>query len=558
MLEGICAAHDSHSRDPLTTLDRLGDCRPIVDGELARLGGLDVIDRIWSGDHTLWKPLPDEITDRLGWLSLPADMRSHVQDLASFADEVARDGYTHVVLLGMGGSSLGPEMLRQAFGSAHGRPDLTVLDSTVPSWVRNVADGIDPARTLFLVSSKSGTTIEPNVLYSYFRDLVDHAVGRSRAGRSFAAVTDPGTALEELASRDGFRRVFHGNTEVGGRYSILSAFGLVPAALVGIDVEEMLVRAAGMRDAYMAADPGQNPGAALGAAMGRLALEGRDKLTIFASPLIAGFGLWVEQLVAESLGKEGRGVVPVAGESPLGPEAYLGDRFFVHLRLEGDDNSSVDSALEVLSRSGHPVVTLDLLDLYDLAAEVFRWEFAIAVAGAVLEVNPFDQPDVQAAKDMTNSVLAEFERTGTLPDAPETMHALDLLSLGRPGDYVVIMAYARQTPELDAAIDELRRTLMTRFRVATTMGYGPRFLHSTGQLHKGGPPYGLFLQVVEETGADILIPGQSYSFGVLASAQALGDLRALETTGRRVSRLDSDGGSAAAVTALASSLAASA
>ena len=323
----------------MTNLDGLGRCRPDVADELARLRDLDAIGRIWRGDHTLWKPSPDEITDRLGWLSLPTDMGSHTADFVSFADEVARDGYTHVVLLGMGGSSLGPEMLRQAFGSATGRPELVVLDSTAPGWVRAVADSIDPSSTLFLVSSKSGTTIEPNVLYSYFRDLVDGAVGRDRAGRSFAAVTDPGTALEVLASGDGFRRVFRGNPEVGGRYSILSAFGLVPAALMGIDVEKMLGRAASMRDACTAADPGDNPGAALGAAMARLAIEGRDKLTIFASPSIAGFGLWVEQLVAESLGKEGRGVVPVAGEYPLGPDAYGDDRLFVHLRLEGDDNS---------------------------------------------------------------------------------------------------------------------------------------------------------------------------------------------------------------------------
>ena len=384
---------------------------------------------------------------------------------------------------------------------------------------------------------------------------MDDAVGRDRAGKSFAAVTDPGTALEELAHRDGFRRVFHGKPEVGGRYSILSSFGLVPAALVGIDVGKMLDRAAGMRDACEAADPHDNPGAALGAAMGRLALEGRDKLTIFASPSIAGFGLWVEQLVAESLGKEGRGVVPVAGEAGLGPDAYGGDRLFVHLRLEGDDNSHVDVTLEDLARSGHPVIRLDLGDLFDLASEVFRWEFAIAVAGAVLEVNPFDQPDVQAAKDMTNSVLAEFESSGELPGAPDTMPAPDLLSLVRPGDYVAIMAYAHQTPELDAAVDGLRRALMTRFRVATTMGYGPRFLHSTGQLHKGGPNSGVFLQIVEETGADVDIPGRPFSFGVLASAQALGDLRALQAAGRRVSRLDSEG-CVAAVMALTGSLSA--
>ena len=551
-------ACDSPLRDSMTDPDGLGGFRPIVEDELTRLRGLDVVERIWRGDHTVWKPSPDEITDRLGWLTLPGDMASEASALTAFADDARRDGCTHVVLLGMGGSSLGPELLRQTFGSAPGHPEMIVLDSTVPGWVRDVVDRIDSARTLFLVSSKSGTTVEPNVLYSYFRALVDGAVGCDRARMSFAAVTDPGTALEELASREGFRRVFHGNPDVGGRYSILSNFGLVPAALMGIDVGKMLDRASRMRDACLAADPGDNPGAVLGASIGRLALEGRDKLTIFASPSIAGFGLWVEQLVAESLGKEGRGVVPVAGEAPLGPNAYGDDRLFVHLRLEGGDNSPVDEALEGLARSGQPVVRLDLGDIFDLAAEVFRWELAVAVAGVVLEVNPFDQPDVQAAKDMTNSVLAEFERSGSLPDAPETMPAADLLSLVRPGDYVAIMAYAHQSPELDAAVDDLRRALMTRFRVATTMGYGPRFLHSTGQLHKGGPSSGLFLQLVDDTGADVDIPGQPYSFGVLSSAQALGDLRALKAAGRRVCRTDPSGGCVAAVASLAGWLATSA
>ncbi len=535
----------------MTDPDGLGGFRPIVEDELTRLRGLHAIERIWRGDHSVWKPAPDEITDRLGWLSLPSDMATEAPALAHLSDEVQRDGCTHVVLLGMGGSSLGPELLRQTFGSAPGHPEMIVLDSTVPGWVRDVVDRIDAARTLFLVSSKSGTTVEPNVLYSYFRNLVEGAVHRGRGGMSFVAVTDPGTALEELASAEGFRRVFHGKPDVGGRYSILSNFGLVPAALMDIDIEKMLDRASRMRDACLAADPGDNPGAVLGAAIGRLALEGRDKLTILASPSITGFGLWVEQLVAESLGKEGRGVVPIAGEAPLGPDAYGSDRLFVHLRLKGDDNSPVDEAMEGLARSGQPVVRLDLGDLFDLAAEVFRWEFAVAVAGAVLEVNPFDQPDVQAAKDMTNNVLAEFERSGALPDVPETMPAADLLALVRPGDYTAIMAYAHQSPDLNAVVDDLRRALMTRYRVATTMGYGPRFLHSTGQLHKGGPASGLFLQLVDDTGADVDIPGQPYSFGVLASAQALGDLRALKAAGRRVCRVDTNGGCVAAVNALA-------
>ena len=544
--------------DPTTALYTLGRHRAIAGDELIRLRETHIVERIWQGDHSVWKPSPEEIVNRLGWLSLPEKMTGETSDLARFSDEVRQEGYAHVVLLGMGGSSLGPEMLRQAFGSAPGRPELIVLDSTVPAWVGDVSGRIDPARTLFLVSSKSGTTIEPNVMYSHFRSLVGDAVGRDKAGQHCVAVTDPGTALEELASMYGFRRVFYGDPEVGGRYSILSSFGLVPAALMGIDVVGMLDRAARMHAFCMAADIADNPGGALGAAIGRLALEGRDKLTILASPSIAGFGLWVEQLVAESLGKEGRRVVPVAGEAALDSDVYGDDRLFVQVRLEGDDNALIDEAVEGLSRSEQPFIRLDLGDTLDLGAEVFKWEFAVAMAGAVLGVNPFDQPDVQAAKDMTNSVLAEFESSGTLPDAPETMPATDLPSQVRPGDYVAIMAYAHQTPELDAAVDGLRRALMTRFQVATTMGYGPRFLHSTGQLHKGGPPSGVFLQLVDDSGADIQIPGRPYSFGVLASAQALGDLRALQAEGRRVSRLDTRGGCVSAVEALTRSLIASA
>ncbi len=541
-------------RDPTTALYTLGRHRAIAGDELIRLREINVVERVWRGDHSVWKPSPDEITNRLGWLSIPEDMAGETSALTAFAGDIRREGYNHVVLLGMGGSSLGPELLRQAFGSKPGSPGLTVLDSTVPGWVSDVSDRIDPARTLFIVSSKSGTTIEPNVLYSYFRGLVDRSVGNAGAGKNFVAVTDPGAALEKLAARDGFRRVFHGNADVGGRYSILSNFGLVPAALMGIDIDELLERAARMRAFCMGADIADNPGGALGAAIGRLALEGRDKLTLLASPSITGFGLWVEQLVAESLGKECRGVVPVAGEAALGPDAYGDDRLFVQVRLEGDDNALIDEAVEDLSRSERPFIRLELGDRLDLGGEVFKWEVAVAVAGAVLGVNPLDQPDVQAAKDMTSSVLAEFESSGSLPDAPETMPVPDLLSEIRPGDYVAIMAYARQTPELDAAVDGLRRALMTRFQVATTMGYGPRFLHSTGQLHKGGPPSGVFLQLVEDSGADIEIPGQPYSFGVLASAQALGDLRALQAQGRRASGLDTSGGCVSAVEALTGSL----
>ncbi len=551
----------------MTDSNSLGRWEPAVQDELAALRVQNITQRIWSRDHTVWKPNPDEIADRLGWLDAPRDMASETASLASFADQIKRDGYRRVVLLGMGGSSLGPEMLRQIFGSAPEYPELIVLDSTVPQWVRAVADSIDPARALFIVSSKSGSTIEPNDLYAYFRGLADDALGREAANRSFVAITDPGVPLAELASRDGFRRVFENPPDIGGRYSVLSYFGLVPAALMGIDLVALLGRANGMRDACAGAAPlppmdevqaegapRDDPGARLGAAIGRLALEGRDKLTIVASPSMAGFGLWAEQLIAESLGKEGRGVIPVAGEPILDPNAYGDDRLFVHVRLESDDAPAMDAAVEKLAQSGQPVVRLHMRDRYDVAAEIFRWEFAIAVAGAVIGVQPFDQPDVQAAKEMTNSVLAEFEQSGSLPDAPATPSFSDLASLIGPGDYVAVMAYLRQSPDLDRALENLRRAVMRRFGAATTMGYGPRFLHSTGQLHKGGPPSGVFLQLVGDDRADADVPGKPYTFGALAGAQALGDLLALKTAGRRVARLDVGSDPAAVLTALAAAL----
>ena len=516
----------------------LGDYLAGVESALSGLQSRRVISRIWSGDHTVWKPDPTEISNRLGWLTVTDAMREQIPAMQALAQEVRDAGIRHVVLLGMGGSSLGPEVLRQTFGSAPGYPELIVLDSTVPGWVQSVTDAIDPAHTLFLVSSKSGSTTEPNMFYAYFRGLVEKAAGKDGAGQHFIAVTDSGTSLEKLAIDQGFRRVFANPPEIGGRYSVLSYFGLVPAALIGLDLSRLIDRADRMREETVSTVAVQeNPGAWLGAVMGVLAQQGRDKLTLVTSPSIGSFGLWVEQLIAESTGKEGLGIIPVAGEPLTSPNHYGGDRLFVYLRLDGDDNDESDRAVQAIQESGQPLVRLNLRDKYDVGAEFFRWEMATAVAGSILGINPFDQPNVQAAKDMTDSVLGQFERSGELPPMEASSSLGDLLSQAGPGDYLVIMAYIRQTPQVDQALDDLRRKVTARHGIATTMGYGPRFLHSTGQLHKGGPGSGLFLQLTGEHAHDLTIPGAPYTFGVLADGQAVGDLQALRASERRAVRV---------------------
>ena len=516
----------------------VGDYLPDVESALADLQRRNVVGRIWRGDHTVWKDDPTDITNRLGWLSVTDTMCEQATVLESLAQEVKKAGYRHLVLLGMGGSSLGPEVLRQTFGTTSGYPELIVLDSTVPAQVQAVTEAINPVRTIFLVSSKSGSTTEPNMFYAYFRKLVDDVVGQEAAGQNFIAVTDPGTPLAALAQQQGFRRLFLNPPDIGGRYSVLSYFGLVPAALTGVDISKLLDRADCMREGSASCVPvHDNPGAWLGAVMSVLARQGRDKLTLVTSPSIRSFGLWVEQLIAESTGKDGTGIVPVAGEPMASAESYGDDRVFVYLRLNGDDNGAVDDSIQSIKSSGHPVVRLELQDKYDLGAEFFRWELATAVAGSGLGINPFDQPNVQAAKDMTESLLSQFQSSGKLAEMEASSDLKSLLSKAGKGDYLAIMAYTQQTPRVDQALDLLRRKVMERHGIATTMGYGPRFLHSTGQLHKGGPASGLFLQLTAGHAHDIPIPEEVYTWGVLADAQALGDLQALRSSDRRAVRV---------------------
>ncbi len=525
----------------MTDRYHLGDYSQLVAHAAAKLDSQRVPARLHAHDHTLWSEDPTEISDRLAWLTLPTDMRSELPGLHEFANSIRSAGYQHVALLGMGGSSLGPEVIRQVIGRtmANGAyPRMLTLDSTVPDWVAATTGQIDPKRTLFAVSSKSGTTTEPLTFYAYFRGLVEEAAGVEAAGDNFIAVTDPATALAKRAETENFRRAFLNNPEIGGRYSVLSYFGLAPAALTGVDLDRLLASAERMQARCLTDEPAaESPGAWLGAAIGTMVQHGRDKLTLIATDSMTPFGLWVEQLLAESTGKDSTGVIPVAAE-PLPSHAdgcYGNDRFFVQLRLADDDNAGPDGLVRQLQEAGHPVAVLELSDVYDLGAEFYRWEYATAIAGHVLGIHPFDQPDVQGAKDRTVSVLEQWQRDGKLPSARSDDGAklASLLEASQSGDYMATMAYLPDTPAIRGAIHDLRHHVMAKYGIATTMGYGPRFLHSTGQLHKGGPASGIFLQLTQDHQTDIPIPGWDLSFGVLADAQALGDLQALDDLGRR-------------------------
>jgi len=525
----------------------LGRYQETVDSALEEMAENQIVKRIWAHDHTVWKSEPTEITNRLGWLHTAELMSENLRHLHAITEDVRSDGYTHALLLGMGGSSLAPEVFRKTFGVAEGYVDLAVLDSTDPGAILVHADELDLARTLFIVATKSGTTVETLSLFKFFYNRVAEALSAGRAGKHFVAITDPGSQLADLASQHGFRATFLNDSNIGGRYSVLSYFGLVPAALVGVDVFRLLDRALEKASACEGCvTVADNPGAWLGAILGELAKVGQDKLTLVVSPPVSSFGNWVEQLIAESTGKEGRGILPVVSE-PLGPpDVYGDDRVFVHLRLRDDETQ--DAALATLEEAGHPVVRLHLHDSYDLGGQFFLWEMANAVAGYRLGINPFDQPNVEAAKALARLMVAEYTATGALPtseSAPLTAEALSqFLAEAEPHDYVALQAYVHPTSDTDAALLELRTRLRDRLGVATTVGYGPRYLHSTGQLHKGDGGNGLFVQFTSEDPQDAPIPDKagspvsSITFGVLKAAQALGDQQALLDAGRRVIRFE--------------------
>ena len=539
--------------------------------------------KLWQHDKSLWTNADE---DRwLGWLDSTSD--AEIADYLDFAQEIKHEGFADAVLLGMGGSSLGPDVLAATFGHRNGWPRLRVLDSTVPAQIRTVEAGIDLAKTLFIVSSKSGSTTESNILTNYFFKRVADEVGAKNAGKHFIAITDPRSSLENRAHEQDFRQVFFGVRSIGGRYSVLSPFGLVPAAIAGIDIAELVrLTRTMMRSCGPDVAPAENPGIGLGIAFGAAAACGRDKVTIVTSPALSSFGVWAEQLFAESTGKHGKGLIPVDGE-PLGrPEVYGEDRFFIALALDGENDEAQEAKLDALEKAGHPVVRIVQHSVGHIGQEFFRFEIATATAGAVLDINPFDQPDVEASKVKTRELTAAFEKSGALP--PETPVCSDKsLSLytdannaealrkvgadggveswlkahfGRigAGDYVAMLVYLAQNDKIAARLQHLRLALRDRRHVATCLEFGPRFLHSTGQAYKGGPDSGVFLQITSDDSEDLAIPGHRASFGVVKAAQARGDFDVLAERGRRALRVhlngDLNAGLAALETAVGRSL----
>jgi len=541
---------------------RLGKYHKRVEKRLKDWQDAQVAKRIWQKDHTVWsKDLQPELTDRLGWLELPETMEKQLAALRSFADKAKADGMKHVVLLGMGGSSLAPEVFQETFGNAPGYPKLRVLDSTHPAAVKAVERDIDVAHTIFLVSSKSGTTTETNSFFFYFWDKLKKL--GADAGPHFVAITDPSTALEKLAKERNFRATFNAPESVGGRYSALTMFGLVPAALIGVDIGAVLGRARRMSAACGAAiADGSNPGLILGAALGELTLAKRDKVTFICSLSLAAFPSWVEQLIAESTGKENKGIVPVANESVSAPEKYGSDRFFVYLRLAGDENHLLDRQVAALEANGHPVVQIDLNDKHDIGQEFFRWEFAVAAASAALGINPFNQPDVQLAKDLAKKAMGDGGQGDT--KFKDEIAAAESASLGKAvsawlgkkksRDYVVVQVYIEPSRENTAKLQALCVALQSRLGVATTLGFGPRFLHSTGQLHKGGPNSALVLQIVDQPADNLAVPETNYTFDALIQAQAIGDYTALKQRRRRALRVNLGGDSAGGLARLTDSI----
>lgn len=514
----------------------LGAYQQAYETALRQLDAAGFQRRLLAKDPSLWNGDQPAIANRLGWLTVSQTMRDWLPELTAFAADVRQTGFERVVLLGMGGSSLAPEVMSIIFGTAAGYPSLLLLDTTDPATIANAERSLDLERTLFVVSSKSGATIETASLQCYFADKC------RRPPANFIAITDPGTPLADQAKADGFRRVFLNPPDVGGRFSALSCFGLVPAAAIGVDVARLL-DSADATDARTAVE--------FGAMLGGLALAGRDKVTFVATPSLRGFGAWAEQLLAESTGKLGKGIVPVDGE-PLGaPGVYGEDRVFAYLRLAGE--SGPEAQLRALEAAGHPVITITLADRYGLGTEFLRWEVATAAAGAVLGINPFDEPNVAEAKERTSEILRQGAAYGRTRAAGVT-EVSAVLESARPGDYIAILAYVPRTTGHDQLLTRLRVTIRDRTRLATSAGYGPRYLHSTGQLFKGGPDTGIFLQIVADDAVDLPIPGAAYSFGALKAAQALGDLQALESRGRRVVRLDVGAGATAALERTVSAL----
>ncbi len=522
------------------------------------------VQKLWARDPSLWTNSGED--KWLGWLDIVAEQQRNVRRFTNFAAEVKDAKFSHVLLLGMGGSSLCPEVMRESFGRIPGFPELHVLDSTDPARIKSIEDSIDLAKTLFIVSSKSGTTLEPNIFKQYFFERARQVVGDAEVGNRFIAITDPGSKLRQAAETDRFRKIFLGVPSIGGRYSALSDFGLAPAAAIGVDIVKFLDRTSRM---ILGCGPDagalDNPAVILGAILGVAQNQRRDKITIVASPGIYDLGAWLEQLLAESTGKNGHGLIPVDRESLAKPETYGEDRVFVYLRLESAPDSRQDEKIADLERAGQPVVTISVADVYDLGQEFFRWEIATAVAGSIIGINPFDQPDVEASKIATRKLTEEYERSGSLPaetpmfeadgvklfadeEYAEALNAaignrslmsylkahLDRL---QPGDYFALLAYIEMNDANEGKLQWARQMVRDTRRVATCLGFGPRFLHSTGQAYKGGPNTGVFLQITCDDATDLPVPGRKYTFGIVKAAQARGDFEVLAERGRRALRM---------------------
>jgi transaldolase/glucose-6-phosphate isomerase len=539
-----------------------------VQGTLADWKKGDKVKRLWAGDATLWSN-QDE-AKWIGWLTeadKPISTEARYSDYTKLAEDIQKAGFTHAVLLGMGGSSLCVEVFEKTYGKIGSQPQMHVLDSTDPAQIRTVEHSIDIAKTVFIVASKSGSTLEPNIFKEYFYDLTSKAVGAGEAGKRFIAITDPGSHMQKVAEQDGFRAIFYGVPSIGGRYSALSNFGKVPASIQGVDLAKFLANVDLMVKACGAAVPAdQNPGAILGAILGTLQKTGRDKVTIFASEGISDLGAWLEQLLAESTGKIGKGLIPVDLETIGAPDVYGNDRIFAYVRLENGADPKLDAAVSALEKAGHPVVHISVADKYDLGEEFYRWEIATAVAGSIIGINPFNQPDVEASKIETRKLTDQYEKEGKLPaeapffedkgiklfSDPKNTEALKAAAganptlvsylkahLGRikPNDYFALLAYVERNDAHKKTLQTARLAVRDKKHVATCLGFGPRFLHSTGQAYKGGPNTGVFLQVTCDDAADLKVPGHTYTFGIVKAAQARGDFQVLADRGRRALRV---------------------
>ena len=523
------------------------------------------VSRLWARDASLWTNADEG--KWLGWLGIVDEQLKNRQTFQQVAEEIRGAGFTHAVLLGMGGSSLCVEVLKLTFGKIPGCPEILVLDSTDPAQVKTLESKLDLAKSVFIVSSKSGSTLEPNIFKQYFFDRVKQKVGAAEAGKRFIAITDPGSHMQKVAEGDGFRHIFYGLASIGGRYSALSDFGAIPGSIQGIDIGKFFDRAKKMVDACGASVPAdRNPGVILGAVLGTLAKGGRDKLTIFTSPGISDLGAWLEQLIAESTGKEGHGIIPVDRERIGSPDVYGNDRVFAYLRLESSPDAKQDAAVAALEKAGQPVVRIAVPEIYDLGQEFFRWEIATAVAGSVIGINAFNQPDVEASKIETRKLTEAYEKSGSLPpespvlqdggiklftdeknaaalkqaagkDATLAGYLRAHLRRLRAGDYFAVLGYIQMNDAHESQLQAIRHAVRDKRHVATCVGFGPRFLHSTGQAYKGGPNSGVFLQITCDDAADLPVPGQKYTFGVVKSAQARGDFQVLAERNRRALRV---------------------